>query len=51
MKLTAEKLQESGSVDWREEYETLLRKYGLEEAEEEEPAEVSSRLEEEDRRT
>ena len=35
-KLTVEKLKESGSVCWREEYEMLLRKYGLEKAEEEE---------------
>ena len=36
MKLIVEKLKESGGVGWREEYEMLLRKYGLEEAEEEE---------------
>lgn len=35
-KLTVEKLKESGSVCWREEYEMLLRKYGLEKAKEEE---------------
>ena len=36
VKLIVEKLKESGGVGWREEYEMLLRKYGLEEAEEEE---------------
>ena len=36
VKLIVEKLKESGSICWREEYEVLLRKYGLEEDEEEE---------------
>ena len=36
VKLIVEKLKESGGVGWREEYEMLLRKHGLEEAEEEE---------------
>ena len=36
VKLILEKLKESGSIGWREEYEVLLRKYGLEEDEEEE---------------
>ena len=36
VKLIVEKLKESGSIGWREEYEVLLRKYGLEEDEEEE---------------
>ena len=30
VKLIVEKLKESGSIGWREEYEVLLRKYGLE---------------------
>ena len=33
MKLKIEILKESGGVGWREEYDMLLRKYGLEEAE------------------
>ena len=36
MKLIVQKLKESGSIGWREEYEVLLRKYDLEEDKEEE---------------
>ena len=45
VKLIVEKLKESSGVGWREEYDALLKKYGLKEAEEKE-SEVSSSLEE-----
>ena len=42
VKPIVEKLKESGSIGWREEYEVLLRKYGLEEDEEEESGSVAA---------
>ena len=30
VKFIVEKLQEAGGVSWREEYEVLMRRYGLE---------------------
>ena len=56
VKLIVEKLKESGGVGWREEYEMLLRKYGLEVysmtgGSRRGRVRVSSSLEEENRKT